>query len=134
TVFVVAVFTVCIFIGTMAGAVAAYLRSAPSLDQVNFDPKLTTYLYDVHGQVMARFFKENRIPVSLNEIPDVVQKAFLAAEDKDFYSHYGVDITGIGRALLSNLTSSGGKLAGGSTITQQLARNAFLTLEQTWSR
>ena len=128
------VFFVSIMIGTMAGAVAAYLRSAPSLDQVTFDPKLTTYLYDVNGQVIARFYQENRIPVALDDIPKHVQQAFLAAEDKDFYKHYGIDFTGIARAAIANLTRDGRKLQGGSTITQQLARNAFLSLEQTWSR
>ncbi len=131
---ILSVFIISILIGTMTGAVGAYLRSAPSLDQVSFDPKLTTYVYDVDGRVLARFFKENRIPADLEEIPEILQQAFLAAEDKDFYTHYGVDISGIGRAIIANLTSSGGKLQGGSTITQQLARNAFLTLEQTWSR
>lgn len=128
------VFVVSITVGAMAGAVAAYLRSAPSLDQVNFDPKLTTYVYDVKGRVIARFYRENRIPVTLDQIPKVVQLAFLAAEDRDFYHHYGIDFKGIARAVLANLTRDGGKLQGGSTITQQLARNAFLSLEQTWSR
>lgn len=122
-----------VFVGAMAGALAAYLRSAPDLDEVAFDPNLTTYLYDVNGELLARFYTENRIPVKLRDIPLIVQQAFIAAEDGDFYNHHGIDFSGIARAAIANLTP-GGRLQGGSTITQQLAKLAFLTNERTWSR
>ena len=117
----------------MAGVVAGYFRNVPPLDEVNFDPKLTTYIYDVKGRVIARLFTENRVPVRLHEIPEVVRLAFIAAEDSDFYQHHGIDFLGIARAALVNLRA-GAIEQGGSTITQQLAKLAFLTNDRTWSR
>lgn len=133
TFLIVAVCIASVLVGAMAGALTAYLRSAPDLDEVAFDPNLTTYLYDVNGELLARFYTENRIPVKLREVPEIVQQAFIAAEDGDFFHHHGVDFFGIGRAAIANLTP-GGRLQGGSTITQQLAKLAFLTNERTWSR
>ncbi len=133
TLLIVAVCTASVFVGAVAGALTAYLRSAPDLDDVAFDPNLTTYIYDVNGELLARFYTENRIPVRLRDIPEIVQQAFIAAEDGDFYKHHGVDFSGIARAAIANLTP-GGRLQGGSTITQQLAKLAFLTNERTWSR
>ncbi len=130
---IVFAFTISIAIGAMAGVVAGYFRNVPPLDEVNFDPKLTTYIYDVKGRVIARLFTENRVPVRLHEIPEVVRLAFIAAEDSDFYQHHGIDFLGIARAALVNLRA-GAIEQGGSTITQQLAKLAFLTNDRTWSR
>lgn len=130
---IVLAFTISIAIGAMAGVVAGYFRNVPPLDEVNFDPKLTTYIYDVKGRVIARLFTENRVPVRLHEIPEVVRLAFIAAEDSDFYQHHGIDFLGIARAALVNLRA-GAIEQGGSTITQQLAKLAFLTNDRTWSR
>lgn len=74
----------------------------------------------------------NRISVPLTDIPVDAQHAVLAAEDRDFYDHGGFSITGIARAAWNNVT--GGSTQGGSTITQQYAKNAFLTADRTWSR
>lgn len=74
----------------------------------------------------------NRISIPFTEIPVDAQHAVLAAEDRDFYDHGGFSITGIARAAWNNLT--GGSTQGGSTITQQYAKNAFLTADRTWSR
>lgn len=126
-------FILSMAVGAMAGVVAGYFRSVPSLDEVNFDPKLTTYIYDVKGRVIARLFTENRVPVRLHEIPEIVRLAFIAAEDDDFYNHHGIDFMGIARALWVNLRA-GGIEQGGSTITQQLAKLSFLTNDRTWSR
>ena len=92
---IILAFTISIAIGAMAGVVAGYFRNVPPLDEVNFDPKLTTYIYDVKGRVIARLFTENRVPVRLHEIPEVVRLAFIAAEDSDFYQHHGIDFLGI---------------------------------------
>ena len=126
-------FVISIAIGAMAGVVAGYFRSVPALDEVNFDPKMTTYIYDVQGRVIARLYTENRVPVRLHEVPEVVRLAFIAAEDDDFYNHHGVDFFGIARAVLTNLRA-GTIEQGGSTITQQLAKLSFLTNDRTWSR
>ncbi|HUR51125.1 MAG TPA: transglycosylase domain-containing protein [Mycobacteriales bacterium] len=84
------------------------------------------------GSEMARFGK-NRVLVRLNQVSPAAQHAVLAAEDRDFYSEPGISIKGIGRALFKNV-KGGGVSQGGSTITQQYAKNAFLTQERTFSR
>ena len=94
---------------------------------------MTTYIYDVEGRIIGRLYTENRVPVRLHEIPEIVRLAFIAAEDDDFYNHHGVDFFGIARALLTNLRA-GSIEQGGSTITQQLAKLSFLTNDRTWSR
>ena len=76
---------------------------------------------------------QNRLPIDINKVPQHLQNAFIAAEDNRFYDHIGIDPIGIGRAIVTNITS-GGIAQGGSTITQQLAKNAFLSQEQTLKR
>jgi hypothetical protein len=107
-------FILSILIGCLAGALAGYLGSAPTLAEVNFDPKLTSYVYDRNGAVLARLYKENRDPVSLDGIPMYLQQAIIAVEDPRFYSHHGIDIRGLLRALFVNI-KSGSIEQGGST-------------------
>jgi penicillin-binding protein 1B len=93
-------------------------------------------LFELEPELLMFFFgpeREQRRLVSVEDIPDHVIQAVLAAEDNRFYEHFGVDPLGILRALIVNL-SRGGIIQGGSTITQQLAKNYFLTLERTFSR
>ena len=116
------------------GFVAASLRGLPSLADMGPNPDVSTLVYDDHGALVGQIHGvENRMPVKLNEIPLDLQNAFIAAEDHRFYQHHGVDLRGIMRALYVNFT--GGKvIEGASTITQQLARNAFLTMDRTLKR
>lgn len=93
----------------------------------------TVILDDNNNIITTIHGEENRTIVSLNEIPKNLQNAFIAIEDNRFYDHFGIDIIGIGRAIVKNI-ASGGVSEGGSTITQQLAKNKFLTQEQTFSR
>ncbi len=97
--------------------------------------KLTVPLrvYSADGKLMATFGTRKRTPVSIDEVPPHLKNAFIAGEDANFYSHPGFDIKGISRAVWEIITT-GKKKSGGSTITQQLARNVFLTLDQTFSR
>ena len=97
------------------------------------EPSINTTVFDRHGQVIEEFFEQNRNPVYLTEVPNVVRQALLATEDRRFYHHWGVDLWSIFRAFRSNL-SSHGISQGGSTITQQLARNLFLSNSQTVER
>ncbi|HHW08975.1 MAG TPA: penicillin-binding protein 1A [Firmicutes bacterium] len=127
------IFIIAIILGALAGAFAGFLRSAPTLAEVKFDPKLTTYVYDAKGRVITRFFKENRDPVPLVEIPLYLRHAVIAIEDERFYSHHGIDLRSTLRALWVNAKAKTIK-QGGSTITQQLAKNAFLSHERTWTR
>jgi 1A family penicillin-binding protein len=98
-----------------------------------FPSKLTTQILDRHGNLLYKIYKdENRTLINLDTLPPHVKNAFLAAEDKDFYSHQGFSLPGLFRALYKNLFDD--KLEGGSTITQQLIKNTILTSEKTLSR
>jgi len=93
----------------------------------------TRILYS-DGSELGRTGAENRIPVKITEIPEHVQLAVLAAEDRGFYNEPGISPKGIARALLTNVRGGGEVQQGGSTITQQYAKNAFLTSERTYTR
>ena len=93
----------------------------------------TTIVYFDNGKTeIGRFGDQNRIIIPLDQVPDHVQKAVLAAEDRTFYENRGISPTGIARAFWSNLR--GGATQGGSTITQQYAKNAYLSSERTYTR
>ena len=93
----------------------------------------TRILYD-DGSEMGRVGGQNRIPVRLSDVPEDVQEAILAAEDRGFYTEPGISPKGIVRALFTNVRGGGDIQQGGSTITQQYAKNAFLTTERTYTR
>lgn len=120
-------------IGAVAGAVAALVRSTPDLDDLRYTPRQTTYIYDRKGRVIRSLFIEHRIPVSIDQIPRVMQQAIIAVEDADFEKHRGFDLRAILRAFWVDLRS-GGVVQGGSTITQQLAKIMFLSHERTLTR
>lgn len=90
-------------------------------------------VYDINGDVIRGISETNTIYLAWDELPASFVQAIIAVEDKNFYSHYGVDPAGIIRAILANL-KAGKIMAGGSTITQQTAKNLFLTQERTWLR
>ncbi len=90
-------------------------------------------VYSADGELMAQYGEKRRIPLTLNQIPPVMVKAFIATEDSRFYEHHGVDPVGIFRAA-SIALFSGHASQGASTITQQLARNFFLSPEKTLTR
>ena len=97
-----------------------------------YAPAVTTRVYAGDGSLVAEFARERRLFVPIESIPDHVKSAFVSAEDKSFYEHSGIDIRGIVRAQLSNFTNilRGRRLEGGSTITQQVAKNFLLSSEQ----
>ncbi|NBI31063.1 transglycosylase domain-containing protein [Chengkuizengella marina] len=108
-----------------------YLRTQPL--PVTSIPQ-TSYVYDLQGQVIDRFYVgENREVVSLDEISTYVIQATLAVEDHRYFDHFGFDLKGVTRAAIVNLQNMD-KGQGASTITQQLARNLYLTHEKTWTR
>ena len=90
-------------------------------------------VYDRDNEIIARLFTENRRPVQLKDISPWILKCTLAAEDSSFYQHGGIRVTAIGRALMVDILHRGAR-QGGSTITQQLARNLFLSQEKTIKR
>ncbi len=121
-----------------AGVAAGFFVSVTShLPDVtgNITPNASSRIYDEKGRLITTVHaEENRIPVSIAQVPQHLQNAFVAAEDVRFYEHHGIDPRGILRAVFSNVISGNATGQGGSTITQQLARNAFLTQEQTLKR
>ena len=102
----------------------------------DYEPPVTTRLFAGDGQVMMEYAAEKRLFVPIEMIPDLVKNAFIAAEDKHFYKHSGIDYLGIVRAALGNLKNMGkGKRpAGASTITQQVAKNFLLSSEVSYTR
>lgn len=122
-----------------AGALVVqhYSADLPSTEQLgNYDPKVMTRLYSSDGKLMAEYAKEKRFFLPLSAIPKNVQDAFVAAEDKKFFSHKGVDFWGTARAMRENILNygQGQSLAGGSTITQQVVKNFLLTPEKSFAR
>ena len=91
----------------------------------NYEPPVTTRLFAGDGQVMMEYAAEKRLFVPIDMIPDLVKNAFIAAEDKHFYKHSGIDYLGIIRAAIGNLRKmgTGKRPAGASTITQQVAKS-----------
>ncbi len=105
----------------------------PELDAItSYRPKMPLRVFSADNMLIAEFGEERRNVVHIADIPEIMKKAVLAIEDDRFYEHGGVDYLGITRAALHNLT--GGAKQGASTITQQVARNFFLSSEQTFKR
>ena len=102
----------------------------------DYRPLITTRLYANDGSLLAEYANEKRSFVPIEKIPPMINNAFLAAEDKNFYSHGGIDFIGLTRAVLMNIKNigSGRRPMGASTITQQVAKNFLLTSEQSLSR
>lgn len=101
-----------------------------------YEPKVTTRLYAGDGQLMAEYAAEKRLFVPEEKIPERVKQAFISAEDKSFYSHFGIDFIGIARAIMVNIKNlgSGRRPTGASTITQQVAKNFLLSSELSYKR
>ncbi len=121
----------------LALVVQHYSATLPSTDQLaNYDPAVVTRLYSADGKLMAEYAKEKRFFLPLSAIPKNVQQAFISAEDKNFYSHQGVDLWGTARAMRANILNygQGHTLVGGSTITQQVVKNFLLTNEKSFER
>ncbi len=99
-----------------------YTQNLPSIDKLkNYSPPIVSCFYDDKGQLIADFAHERRFVIPTEEIPDLLKHAFIAAEDKNFEIHGGVDKEAIARAIKQNLTSAKVK-SGASTITQQVAK------------
>ncbi len=106
----------------------------PSLEVLtDYRPKIPLRIYTADNHLIGEFGEERRAVVRIQEVPDIMKQAILAAEDDRFYQHGGIDYLGILRAAGANLLG-GGKRQGASTITQQVARNFFLTGEKTYTR
>ncbi|MGB3417853.1 MAG: penicillin-binding protein 1A [Mesorhizobium sp.] len=125
----------------VAAGVAIYVghltKELPDYEVLaKYEPPVTTRIHASDGSLMAEYAHERRLYLPIQAIPDRVKAAFMSAEDKNFYNHPGIDITGLGRAILVNLQNfgSGRRQVGASTITQQVAKNFLLTSDQTYER
>lgn len=128
----------CLVIGiwsalALSMVVAWYAAELPGIiDDPHFERKYAVTVEALDGSTIARYGELKGISIGVEDLPPHLIYAVLAIEDRRFYSHYGLDPIGIARALYNNLTS--GRRQGGSTITQQLAKNLFLTPEQKLKR
>ncbi|MBS27600.1 MAG: penicillin-binding protein [Alphaproteobacteria bacterium] len=107
-------------------------RDLPDYSQLaDYEPPVTTRVHAGDGSLLAEYAVQRRVFVPVSTIPELVKNAFLAAEDKNFYSHPGVDVVGIMRAVVANVRNlgSGRRPEGASTITQQVAQNFLLSKE-----
>jgi penicillin-binding protein 1A len=122
-------------VGMLLGALVLGLLypTLPSLETLtDYQPKIPLRVLSAEGELLGEFGEERRSVVKIQEVPDVMKKAILAAEDERFYQHGGVDFLSVLRAAWTNLTS--GSQQGAGTITMQVARNFFLTREKTITR
>ncbi len=105
--------------------------SLPDVSELveEYKPIIPTVIYDTNNEVIDKIYRENREIVSIDDVPRYVQYSFLAIEDRKFFSHYGFDFKRIIKGTVINLLTFR-KMQGGSTITQQLAKNAFLSHER----
>ncbi|MFQ5465434.1 MAG: penicillin-binding protein 1A [Thermodesulfobacteriota bacterium] len=123
-----------IFALIFIGAYYYFTKDLPPLkDLADYRPNLVTKVLSDDGQVIGEFYIERRVVVPLERLPDHLIKAFLAAEDAEFYEHEGISYIGIFRAFMKNL-KAGKVVQGGSTITQQLAKSFLRTSERKYSR
>ena len=134
--FVLHVAIVVIFVALGAGVAALkwFSRDLPSMARLEMiEPALKTRILAADSTVIAEFFEQNRIFVPLEEIPPIVQQTFIAVEDKRFYDHFGIDLVRLLSVAWRDLVHWS-RAQGASTISQQLARDLFLTKEQTFPR
>ena len=127
------IFLPAIFGGSFGYGLVNYLE-IPDVKQLeSYKPKSSTRLYADDNNLFAELFVEKRVPIPITEMPNHLKHAFIAIEDVRFYKHFGIDIRSIGRAAFKNIARRG-ITEGASTITQQLARNLFLTSKKSFKR
>ncbi len=118
--------------GALYYVVSSKLPDVQALRHVELQEPM--YVYDAEGKLMAVFGETRRYPIQMKDVPERLKQAFLATEDANFYQHGGVDYKGVGRAVWLLLTTDAKRVPGGSTITQQVARQFFLSSEYSYTR
>ncbi|AMG73111.1 penicillin-binding protein 1A [Sphingopyxis granuli] len=113
---------------------AIFARDLPSVDQLrDYEPPLPTLVRDGEGKPVHAYARERRVQLEYSEYPQLLVRAYLAAEDRTFFEHGGIDYPGVVSAILTNLKSDG-RPVGASTITQQVAKNLLLSNEVSYTR
>ena len=125
----------CVFgVGLVAIAILVTYPKLPSLDSLqHYQPKMPLIIYSADGEVIGIYGEQRREFTKIGDFPEVLRNAVIAAEDKRFYQHWGVDVWGVARAVVGNIVA-GGVQSGASTITQQVAKNFYLSSEKTFTR
>ncbi|WP_314367504.1 penicillin-binding protein 1A [Neisseria cinerea] len=125
----------CVFgVGLVAIAILVTYPKLPSLDSLqHYQPKMPLTIYSADGEVIGIYGEQRREFTKIGDFPEALRNAVIAAEDKRFYQHWGVDVWGVARAAVDNVVA-GGVQSGASTITQQVAKNFYLSSEKTFTR
>jgi penicillin-binding protein 1A len=117
-------------VGVLSGLMLVYSADLPQIDELErYRPNTTTDLYDVHGRIFGSFALERRVVVNYDDFSPVLRQAVISIEDKNFESHWGINVFRVMGAAYHDLTSSN-RAQGASTLTMQLARNLFLSSER----
>src|ERR1700741_2552771 len=125
---------IAILVGATGGLLLVYTTDLPQVDALEaYRPSSITELYDDHGKVIGSFALQRRVVASYDDFPPVLRDALVSIEDKDFYTHSGINFFRIIGAASRDI-QSGGKVQGASTLTMQLARNLFLSPDRRWQR
>jgi penicillin-binding protein 1A len=121
-------------VGAASGLLFVYSTDLPQIEQLErYRPSSVTELYDTHGRVIGTFALQRRVIASYDDYPPVMRDALVSIEDKDFYTHSGINVWRIIGAAYRDI-ESGGKVQGASTLTMQLARNLFLSPDRSFYR
>ena len=121
-------------VGLIAIAILVTYPKLPSLDSLqHYKPKMPLTIYSSDGQVIGIYGEQRREFTKISDFPKILKDAVIAAEDKRFYDHWGVDVWGVARAAIGNVIA-GGVQSGASTITQQVAKNFYLSSERSFTR
>lgn len=125
---------VVFFLGAIVGTYRYFARDLPSTERLeSFEPSVKTRVLAADDSVIGELYEQNRVLIPLEQIPTHLIDAIISVEDRKFYSHWGIDMFGIARALMKNILA-GRVVQGASTITQQLARNLFVMFDISLSR
>ncbi|HVT96573.1 MAG TPA: PBP1A family penicillin-binding protein [Acidobacteriaceae bacterium] len=120
--------------GCLTGLTLVYSVDLPQIDELeHYRPSTTTELYDTHGRIFGSFALQRRVAVNYDDFAPILRHAVISTEDRDFESHWGIDLVRVAGAAWHDLSSKN-RAQGASTLTMQLARNLFLTNQRTWSR
>jgi len=131
---IIALAFAAIFFGGVGGAIFALMRDLPQIRELeNYSPSAVTRIYSADHELLAELYVEKRDPIAIRQMPDMLKAALITTEDRQFYSHSGLDLKGIVRAVVHDIMA-GGFVQGASTITQQLAKTLFLTPEKSLER
>jgi penicillin-binding protein 1A len=121
-------------VGATAGLLLVYATDLPQVDALeNYRPSSITGIYDDRGRVIGSFALQRRVVATYDDFPQLLREALVSIEDKDFYTHSGINFWRIVGAAFRDI-ESGGKVQGASTLTMQLARNLFLSPDRRWQR